>query len=159
MECKECGHENPEQSKFCERCGTLMEGVGGSDTTIQFIPEVEAEKKEKETEIPPFDELKEDRPVLVVTKGPNKGAKYVLEKEEVTVGRHPESDIFLSDITVSRNHARIMQRGGGFAITDAGSLNGTYLNRKRIDESALGDHDELQIGKFKLVFLAGRGKA
>jgi pSer/pThr/pTyr-binding forkhead associated (FHA) protein len=93
--------------------------------------------------------------VLVVTRGPNVGARYLLGEGVTQAGRHPDSDIFLDDITVSRRHVEITQeRNGIFAIADVGSLNGTYVNRERIDKTSLSPGDEVQIGKFKLVYLA-----
>jgi pSer/pThr/pTyr-binding forkhead associated (FHA) protein len=91
----------------------------------------------------------------VVKRGPNAGSKFVLESDVTRAGRHPDSDIFLDDITVSRRHAEIHRAGGGYKVRDAGSLNGTYLNRERIDEAPLANGDELQIGKFRLVFFEG----
>lgn len=97
--------------------------------------------------------------VLVVTRGPNAGSRFVLEKPFMTAGRHPDSDIFLDDVTVSRHHVELLRQDSGeYVVRDVGSLNGTYLNRERIEESPLHNSDELQIGKFKLVFLeAGEG--
>jgi pSer/pThr/pTyr-binding forkhead associated (FHA) protein len=93
----------------------------------------------------------------VVRKGPNEGSKYMLDAEVTRAGRHPDSDIFLDDITVSRRHAEIIRRADGFHLLDAGSLNGTYVNRNRVEETKLSNGDELQIGKFKLVFFTGQG--
>jgi pSer/pThr/pTyr-binding forkhead associated (FHA) protein len=90
-----------------------------------------------------------------VRRGPNAGSRFLLDKEVVTAGRHPESDIFLDDITVSRRHAEIRRGPDGFTVHDVGSLNGTYLNRERVEDGELVAGDELQIGKFKLVFFAG----
>ena len=97
--------------------------------------------------------------ILVVKRGPNVGSRFALEQEVVRAGRHPDSDIFLDDVTVSRHHAELVRREGGYLVRDSGSLNGTYLNRERVDEAPLDDGDELQIGTFKLVFLTGRGDA
>jgi pSer/pThr/pTyr-binding forkhead associated (FHA) protein len=91
--------------------------------------------------------------LLVVKRGPNAGSRFLLDKEVTTVGRHPESDIFLDDVTVSRRHAEFTRRGDGFVVRDVGSLNGTYLNRERIDDAGLSNGDEVQIGKFRLVYL------
>jgi pSer/pThr/pTyr-binding forkhead associated (FHA) protein len=94
--------------------------------------------------------------MLVVKRGPNAGSKFVLDADVVRAGRHPDSDIFLDDITVSRRHAEILHPpDGGYRVRDVGSLNGTYLNRERIEDSGLEHGDELQIGKFKLVFFSG----
>jgi pSer/pThr/pTyr-binding forkhead associated (FHA) protein len=94
--------------------------------------------------------------LLVVTRGPNSGSRYSLDEPLVTAGRHPDSDIFLDDITVSRRHAEVRRVDDGYEVADVGSLNGTYLNRERVEKGRLSDGDELQIGTFKLLFLAGR---
>jgi pSer/pThr/pTyr-binding forkhead associated (FHA) protein len=91
--------------------------------------------------------------LLVVRRGPNAGSRFLLDKDRTSAGRHPESDIFLDDVTVSRRHAEFTRQGRGFAVRDVGSLNGTYVNRERIDQAALNGGDEVQIGKFRLVFL------
>lgn len=93
--------------------------------------------------------------LLVVLRGPNAGARFLLDADEVSSGRHPDSDIFLDDVTVSRRHAIFRRQGDVFLVRDVGSLNGTYLNRERIDEAGLKTRDEVQIGKFRLVFYAG----
>ena len=92
--------------------------------------------------------------LLIVQRGPNTGARFLLDDDEVTSGRHPDSDIFLDDVTVSRKHALFVRSGGGYLVRDAGSLNGTYVNRERIDEAVLSTGDEVQIGKFRLVYYA-----
>ena len=93
--------------------------------------------------------------LLVVRRGPNAGSRFLLDSELTEVGRRPDSDIFLDDVTVSRRHAEFYRHGGRFAVRDVGSLNGTYVNRERIEEAALNGGDEVQIGKFRLVFLQG----
>jgi len=90
--------------------------------------------------------------LLVVLRGPNTGARFLLDDQEVAAGRHPDSDIFLDDVTVSRKHATFVAQGGGYTVRDSGSLNGTYVNRERIDEAPLHQGDEVQIGKFRLVY-------
>ena len=97
--------------------------------------------------------------LLVVRRGPNAGARFLLDHDVTTSGRHPDSDIFLDDVTVSRKHAVFRRTDSGFVVRDVGSLNGTYVNRERIEEGRLGNGDEVQIGKFRLVFLAGVGEA
>ena len=97
--------------------------------------------------------------MLVVKRGPNAGSKFALDNDVTRAGRHPNSDIFLDDITVSRRHAEVVRREEGYHVRDAGSLNGTYLNRERIDEAPLANGDELQIGKFRLVFFSGGTQA
>ena len=103
------------------------------------------------------DELTGGVALLVVRKGPNEGSKYMLDAEVTRAGRHPDSDIFLDDITVSRRHAEVIRRADGFHVLDVGSLNGTYVNRDRVEDVKLNNGDELQIGKFKLVFFTGQG--
>ncbi|WP_277870529.1 oxoglutarate dehydrogenase inhibitor Odhl [Nakamurella antarctica] len=93
--------------------------------------------------------------LLVVKRGPNAGSRFVLDKQVVTAGRHPESDIFLDDVTVSRRHAEFTRTDQGYEVADTGSLNGTYVNREAVESSALANGDEVQIGKFRLVFLFG----
>ena len=93
--------------------------------------------------------------LLIVRRGPNSGARFLLDTDVTVVGRHPDADIFLDDVTVSRRHAEFVREGGGFLVRDVGSLNGTYLNRERIDAAGLAGGDEVQIGKYRLVFLTG----
>lgn len=96
-----------------------------------------------------------DTGILVVLAGPKAGSRYALDAAVVTAGRHPDSDIFLDDVTVSRRHVELRREGSQYLVRDVGSLNGTYVNRARIDEAVLADGDELQVGKFKLVFAHG----
>src|SRR5438876_7635401 len=104
-----------------------------------------------------LDDLPEGTGMLVVKRGPNAGSKFMLDSAVTRAGRHPNSEIFLDDITVSRRHAEIVREANGYRVRDVGSLNGTYLNRERIDEARLGNGDEVQIGKFTLVFFSGGG--
>ncbi|HEX6870358.1 MAG TPA: FHA domain-containing protein [Micromonosporaceae bacterium] len=93
--------------------------------------------------------------LLIVRRGPNAGARFLLERDVTTSGRHPDSDIFLDDVTVSRRHAEFHRGGNGFTVRDVGSLNGTYVNRERVESATLSNGDEVQVGKFRLVFIAG----
>lgn len=102
--------------------------------------------------------LPEGAALLVVKRGPNAGARFLLDRETTTAGRHPESDIFLDDVTVSRRHAEFRINDGSFEVVDVGSLNGTYVNREPRNAQVLSTGDEIQIGKFRLVFLAGPAK-
>ncbi len=104
---------------------------------------------------PDRSQFSESQGLLIVTRGPNLGARYALDTDRITVGRHPDSEIFLDDITVSRKHAELVHTGSHYTLCDTGSLNGTYLNGKCIDKADLDDGDELQIGKFKLAFFHG----
>ena len=93
--------------------------------------------------------------LLAVRRGPNAGARFLLDHDVTTSGRHPDSDIFLDDVTVSRRHAEFHREGGLFTVRDVGSLNGTYVNRERVESATLSNGDEVQIGKFRLAFIAG----
>jgi pSer/pThr/pTyr-binding forkhead associated (FHA) protein len=149
--CTRCGHRNPESAKFCSKCGNPLE----EDTTLGLTP-MEIEDETGEEVYLPLDELEEGQALLVVKRGPNVGSKFLIDKDVTTAGRHPESDIFLDDITVSRRHAEIRRKDSRFEVHDMGSLNGTYVNRDRVESTRLANGDELQIGKFKLAFFTGR---
>lgn len=157
MFCNQCGHRNPPKATFCSSCGAVLEPANRENKTITFAP-VEAAGEIAEDELTvSIPDLSEALAMVVVKRGPNAGSKFVLDADVTRAGRHPNSDIFLDDITVSRTHAEIARVEGGFVVRDMGSLNGTYVNRERIDETRLSNGDELQIGKFKLVFFAGTG--
>jgi pSer/pThr/pTyr-binding forkhead associated (FHA) protein len=152
--CNQCGHRNPAGSNFCSSCGTALEP--GEDHTVTFqAVEAPGEPSSDETLTVGIGELPEGLGMLVVKRGPNAGSKFLLEGDVTTAGRHPDSDIFLDDITVSRRHAEFVRGPEGYRVRDAGSLNGTYVNRERTDEAPLAHGDEVQIGKFKLVFFSG----
>ena len=152
--CPRCGHRNPLGSNFCSSCGNLLNEHPEDTATITFAQEAPAE-----VPVPVLvggDTSSSTREgTLVVTRGPNVGARITLAEAMTTVGRHPDSDLFLDDITVSRRHAEISYNTGRYKIRDVGSLNGTYVNRQRVDDVWLEAGDEVQIGKFKLVFIAG----
>ncbi len=164
--CNNCGHDNPDGSNFCGRCGAPL-GAGSSrvepsdrvptgDTT-KTIP---AASDDRDTESLSLEEesavnaLPQGSALLIVQRGPNAGSRYLLNTDVVTVGRHQESDIFLDDISVSRRHATFTRGADGTVVRDLGSLNGTYVNRNLVDESRLHNGDEVQIGKFRLVYFA-----
>jgi len=157
--CNRCGHRNPNGAYFCSSCGAPLERDAADEpTTTATVLSVaesgpEAFALEQDTAlagVPP------GGAVLVVTRGPNAGSRFVLSPDDAvtTIGRHPDSDIFLDDITVSRRHAEVQRVSGSYWAHDAGSLNGTYLNRQRIDHALLASGDELQVGKFRMAFLA-----
>ncbi len=167
MYCNRCGQRNPRGANFCSSCGAPLERSGPPEDepqpTTTATPAVVLLPGEGASEpflLDPSDLLYGAPPggaVLVVTRGPNSGSRYVLAPETgavVTIGRHPESDVFLDDITVSRRHAEVRHSEGAFWAHDVGSLNGTYLNRERIDTGPLSSGDELQVGKFRLLFLS-----
>jgi pSer/pThr/pTyr-binding forkhead associated (FHA) protein len=155
MFCTNCGHRNPEGSNFCSSCGHPLQDAPGSDsTTITFATGDLDSDLEEEIHIAP-EELEGGRGALIVKRGPNAGSKFFLDTDVTEVGRHPDSAIFLDDITVSRRHAELRRSGNAFSLNDVGSLNGTYVNRERVEQAELRSGDEIQIGKFKLVFLTG----
>jgi pSer/pThr/pTyr-binding forkhead associated (FHA) protein len=148
--CHTCGHRNPGNANFCSSCGAHLDPP--PDEHTMMIPPVEADGDDDIGV--GVDDLPEGAATLVVTRGPGAGSRFLLDADVVRAGRHPDSDIFLDDVTVSRRHAELARAGSGWLVRDVGSLNGTYVNRQRIeDESPLGNGDELQIGRFKLVFL------
>ncbi|WP_344015446.1 FHA domain-containing protein [Streptomyces thermospinosisporus] len=166
--CTRCGNRNAENSRFCSNCGApLRPGVTperSSETTSTIsISGIEAYDAEAtgQTPVPALspeaqaavDALPQGSALLVVRRGPNAGSRFLLDGDLTTAGRHPQSDIFLDDVTVSRRHVEF-RRGpdGSFTVADVGSLNGTYVNRERIDQVALSNGDEVQIGKYRLVF-------
>jgi pSer/pThr/pTyr-binding forkhead associated (FHA) protein len=148
--CRNCGHRNPDDAHFCANCGTPLQ----DDTTISFTP-IQVEDEAAEESALPQSELEVGQALLAVQRGPNAGSKFLIDKDVTTAGRHPESDIFLDDVTVSRRHVEFQRRDGKFFVRDVGSLNGTYVNRQRVEEAELANGDELQIGKFKLTFYVG----
>jgi pSer/pThr/pTyr-binding forkhead associated (FHA) protein len=151
--CHNCGHRNPLGGNFCSSCGSALPSEA-SEKTITLQPVADHGEAGDEEAAVTLVEIPNGTGALVVKRGPNVGTRYLLEQKVTRAGRHPESDIFLDDITVSRRHAEITTEDDGkVVIRDVGSLNGTYVNRERIEEATLSGGDEVQIGKFKLVYL------
>ena len=149
--CPECGFQNLESANYCARCGALLVTDGGEadDVTMTITPE-EIEEEQGHG----LDELGVEGPTLVVRSGGGRtGEQFPLERTQTTIGRTPECDIFLDDVTVSRRHAIVAKGAGSFTIEDLGSLNGTFLNRHRIEKADLENGDEIQIGKYRLILL------
>lgn len=161
--CVRCGRANPEGARFCSQCGTPLPrgSAEGTAETTSIISVVGAEPGETDfaedfvSEAPGLETLPPGTALLVVQRGPNAGSRFLLDSDLTLVGRHPDSDIFLDDVTVSRRHAEFYRSGNLFTVRDVGSLNGTYVNRERIEERDLTSGDEVQVGKFRLVFLLG----
>lgn len=162
MYCTHCGHQNPDDGNFCGNCGRPLAAPAVSDSTTGAFRTMDApdvlsvaEEPEEALEAAEAAEVVRDlepgTALLISARGPNQGARFLLDRDVVSVGRHPESDIFLDDITVSRRHAEFRRDAQRFWVHDVGSLNGTYVNGKRADDQLLGTGDEVQIGKFKLV--------
>lgn len=154
--CNQCGHANPHNANFCSSCGAALD-VRAHDHTVTLAPVDPRGGPPSDEVAVGLDELPANAGMLVVKRGPGAGSKFVLDQPIVSAGRHPQSDIFLDDVTVSRRHAEIERGPDGYVVRDVGSLNGTYLNRERIEEATISNGDELQIGRFKLVFLAASG--
>ena len=176
--CTQCGHQNHDGARFCSQCGSRLEAAtpapdqtgapalgdspSESTATITFggptSAGVEAEHREtsslNDADAAAVDALPPGSALLVVQRGPSAGSRFLLDTEVVSAGRHPDSEIFLDDVTVSRRHAEFRRTTDGFTVADVGSLNGTYVNRDRIDEVSLQGGDEVQIGKYRLVYFA-----
>ena len=149
--CPECGFQNPESANYCSKCGALLvKDDGGAETTQTYTPEEIAD------EDGPLDEIAAEGPALVVRSGGGRaGEHFSPQGDRTTIGRSPDNDIFLDDVTVSRQHAVLVQSGGEIRIEDLGSLNGTFVNRRRIDSAMrLESGDEVQIGKYRLSFIS-----
>ena len=149
--CPECGFQNPESANYCSKCGALLvKDEGGAETTQTYTPE------EITDEEGPLDEIAAEGPALVVRSGGGRaGEHFIPQGDRTTIGRSPDNDIFLDDVTVSRKHAVVLQSGGELQIEDLGSLNGTFVNRRRIDVATrLESGDEVQIGKYRLSFIS-----
>ena len=152
MFCPECGIRNSEGASFCLRCGaSLLADQPEPATTLSYMP------GEEDGETTPFAACSDEGCLVVRSGGGRAGETYVLRGERVAIGRHPDAAIFLDDVTVSRDHAVVMRDGDSWVIVDEGSLNGTFVNRRRGERTVLSDGDEIQIGKYKLTFLAPAG--
>jgi pSer/pThr/pTyr-binding forkhead associated (FHA) protein len=148
--CTHCGHPNKEDARFCAQCGASLQ----ADSTLS-LTSLEPDD-EQHDEFPfPHDELEPGQGLLLVKRGPNAGSTFLLDTGSTSIGRNPDSGVFLDDITVSRAHAVFERReDGSWFVRDVGSLNGTYVNGEQVDETKLASSDEVQIGKFKLTFFA-----
>lgn len=153
--CAACGHRNDHVANFCSSCGEQI-GLGPDDPTAA-IPVISRAETRDEDHLADREGFTEATGILVVEDGPKSGSRYALDAKVVTAGRHPESDIFLDDVTVSRRHVEISNVDGVYTARDVGSLNGTYVNKQLIDKADLADGDELQIGRYKLLFFHGTG--
>ena len=152
MHCPECGFVNAEGANYCQKCGAFLAetaGEGEGDTT-------EAYQIDEAGELKPVDlqQVTGEGATLVIRSGGGRsGEVFNVSGERMTIGRSPDAEIFLDDVTVSRNHALLVRRRDGLYIDDLGSLNGTYVNRRRIESHKLAGGDELQVGKYKLTYL------
>jgi len=180
--CARCGRPNPDGARFCSYCGIQLAapvppgsgmpagpgGPGGypaggsparpgeTTSTISLGRTDDDLGEDLFPDSASFSALPPGSALLLVMRGPNAGSRFRLDGDLTTAGRHPDSDIFLDDVTVSRRHAEFYRHGAGFTVRDVGSLNGTYVNRERIEEAELTGGDEVQIGKFRLLFLTSQ---
>ncbi len=147
--CSECGFQNPEVANYCSRCGALLsKGESSAETTQTFSAQEVGEHLDSE-------DFGLEGPALVVRAGGGRaGESFKPVGERTRIGRSPDCEIFLDDVTVSRNHAVLVERDGTYVVEDQGSLNGTFVNRKRIESVTLAEGDELQIGKYRMTFIA-----
>ncbi len=156
LHCPECGFLNADGANYCQKCGAFLtsaagaEKPGGDPTTATYRVDSETgELKPVELE----DVVAQGAALVIRSGGGRVGESFLLEGDRMTIGRRPDADIFLDDVTVSRDHALLVRRGGHYYLDDSGSLNGTYVNRQRVESHKLEDGDELQVGKYKLTFL------
>ena len=148
--CPECGFQNSEAANYCAKCGALLVRDGGAETTMAYTLD---DREDDAAEI--LEDLGVKGPALVVRSGGGRaGETFHPEGERTTIGRSPDCEIFLDDVTVSRNHAVLVLENGKYRVEDQGSLNGTFVNRRRIDNAPLVEGDELQIGKYRMTFIA-----
>lgn len=150
-----CGHINDDDSRFCSSCGVAIDTQSEVTGAIPLLHDGDTGEISL-AELESMSVLAPGSAVLVVRKGALEGVRFPLTADAsgaITIGRAPESAIFLDDVTVSRKHAQITHTGGNWTITDAGSLNGTYVNRERVDSIGLTDQDEVQVGKYRFIFL------
>lgn len=151
MKCSKCGTQSPTEARFCSACGTRLGDLVGDTTTMIPVttderPNVELSEQEREAAAM----LAPGNALLIVNRGPGDTNRFLIDADVTNVGRHPESDIFLDDITVSRHHAKFVRSGGHLYLEDLGSLNGTYVNRTLLDgRTVLREGDEIQIGKYR----------
>ncbi len=150
--CPACSHVNAAGTSFCSSCGSDLRYDNVTTETPAVVVDPADLAGVDRSAFGPHEGL------FVVVQGSKTGARYALDQDVTSLGRHPKSDIFLDDITVSRRHAEVRRDGARYWVTDVGSLNGTYVNRERTEETELEDGDELQVGKFKLVFVHGSGE-
>ena len=155
MHCPECGFANAEGANYCQKCGAFL----GDQTETKSGDTTEVYQVDETGELRPvdLDTVTHEGATLVIRSGGGRaGEAFNVAGERMTIGRSPDAEVFLDDVTVSRNHALLVRRRDGLYIDDLGSLNGTYVNRRRIESHRLQDGDELQVGKYKLTYLEER---
>lgn len=151
--CNKCGHRNPPTSSFCSACGAVLDFIDDRTITLAKVDPLQDAVGAHDDVRVDLNDIDAGTAILVIRSGEDEGTYFVLSKSVTTVGRAESSDIAFDDITVSRLHSEIIRHNGNYVVRDSGSLNGTYVNQRRVDVSELRQGDELQIGKFRLVFL------
>jgi pSer/pThr/pTyr-binding forkhead associated (FHA) protein len=151
MHCPECGFVNPEGANYCQKCGAFVAGAekAPGDTTASYQLDETGELKPVDIQ----EVVAEGATLAIRSGGGRAGEVFDLSGERMRIGRSPDAEVFLDDVTVSRNHALLVRRRDGLYVDDLGSLNGTYVNRHRIESHRLSNGDELQVGKYKLTYL------
>ena len=158
MFCTQCGSPLPEAANFCPTCGAAAdaEARGGADhppgSATGALDQALLDELEEVDDLPT---LPPGTALLAVVRGPNAGSRYLLDRDSTDIGRHPDSHVYLDDVTVSRHHARVDREGDDFTLYDLGSLNGTYLGSERVERRELRPGDEVQVGRFKMLFVRG----
>lgn len=156
MKCRKCGTESPAQARFCSECGAPLTDPTGDTTTMFPVTSEDRPVELTDQELQEIRTLAAGNALLVVNRGRGDSASFLIDSDITNVGRHPESDIFLDDITVSRHHAKFVRSGGKLYLEDLGSLNGTYVNRTLLDgRTLLREGDEIQIGKYRATISLG----
>jgi pSer/pThr/pTyr-binding forkhead associated (FHA) protein len=149
MHCPECGFVNADGANYCQKCGAFLAEAAPNDTTAAYQLDETGELKPVD-----IDEVSAEGATLAIRSGGGRaGEVFGVAGEQMTIGRSPDAEVFLDDVTVSRNHALLVRRRDGLYIDDLGSLNGTYVNRRRIESHKLQNGDELQVGKYKLTYI------
>ncbi|MEX0869121.1 MAG: FHA domain-containing protein [Nitriliruptoraceae bacterium] len=150
MTCANCGESLPQEANFCPSCGTAVAAAPAIQDTTASVDIGDLDPQHEVDELP---QLAPGTGMLVVVRGPNAGSRFLLDRDVTTIGRHPDSHIFLDDVTVSRRHSEVVRSDSGMTLHDLSSLNGSYVNGDRTEERGLQTGDEVQIGRFKLLFV------
>ena len=160
--CRKCGQEMSDLARFCSNCGAPLVDLGADDevqSTGNLDVPMTASGPLGVLSTGSVGSVAAGTAMLIVRRGPSEGTSFVLDSDLVTVGRSDDADVVLDDVTVSRRHAQFVRDAQGWSLRDVGSLNGTYVNRVRIDATRLAGGDEVQIGKYRFVFLVGGGQS
>ncbi len=153
MECRKCNHKNEPDARFCSACGASLTAADKTTVSIPLFDDSVSAANEHQETVASIDPT---GAILVARRGPNAGSSFSLAAAVTTLGRSPESDIFLDDVTVSREHAVVERTGDDYRIRDCDSLNGTYIDHERVQDEALAESNEIQVGRFVFTFMRGR---